>query len=424
MADRPKSMGSVIVASTLPMFMVSLNNLVVINALPAINWQLGASVVGLQWVINVYVLSFAGLLLTGAALGDRYGRRRVFIASTLVFIAGSIGCALSRSIMDLVYFRVLQGVGAAAVFPLSLTLVAGTVPEHRRGAAVGLWGGLNGLGVALGPMIGGAITQAFGWPWIFWLNVPFGLLGIRLVMRAIDDDVAGRKGDKPRTIDLPGVVLASAAVTLAVWGIVQASVLGWIASQVLGAFAISTVLAMLFVFWERRARNPLLPLRFYRIRTFVLSNLVSLAMFFGVFGSIFFLVQYMQGPMGFSPFAAGVRTLPWTAMPMVVAPVAGLIADRVGGARLIAIGMFLTAVALAWIAVIARIDLTYGRMVPALVLAGIGMGLMLAPTAVLVLNSVTVAEHGKASGANTTIREVGGALGVAVLTTVFRSSVS
>ncbi|WP_199191214.1 MFS transporter [Amycolatopsis sp. CA-126428] len=406
--------GWVIIASSVPMFLVSLNNLVVTNALPAIGTSLGISrVTDLQWVVNGYILAFAGLLLTGAALGDRYGRRAVFAGALVVFAVGSAGCALAPDAGLLVAARAVQGMGAAAVQPLSLTLVAGAVPAAKRSVAIGLWGGVNGLGVALGPLVGGAITEGLAWQWVFWINVPIALAAIPLV-RAVLPESRGRD----RGLDLPGMLLATAAVTAAVVGIVRASANGWSSPFILGCFAAAVVLGVVFIRWERRAPAPLLPLRFYRVRAFVLSNVVSLAMFFGVFGSIFLLVQYYQGPLGYSPLASGLRTLPWTAMPMLVAPIAGAIVERVGGSRLMALGLLMQGAALVWIAAIARIDLPYGELVPPLVIAGVGMGLVFAPTMTVVLSSVREEEYGKASGANNTIREVGGALGVAVLSTV------
>jgi EmrB/QacA subfamily drug resistance transporter len=408
--------GWAIVAASVPMFMVSLNNLVVTNTLPQIADEFGADVEQLGWVINAYVLAFAGLLLTGAALGDRFGRRRVFLGSTVVFAVGSAACALAPSIGTLLAARVLQGVGAAAVLPLSLTLLASAVPERKRSLAIGVWGGINGLGVALGPLVGGAVTDGLAWQWVFWLNIPVAVLAIPLVTWAVRESRGGAG-----TIDLLGMLLASAAVTSAVWAIVEVHDRGWTSAPILAAFGLAAVLLVAFVLWERVVRSPLLPLRFYRIRAFVLSNLASIAMFFGTFGSIFFLMQYLQGPLGYSALQAGLRTLPWTAMPMVVAPIAGAITDRVGGGRLMAAGLTLQAVALGWIAAIATVDLGYGSLVPPLVVAGIGMGLVFAPTSAVVLGSVRPDEYGKASGANNTVREVGGALGIAVLVTVFQN---
>lgn len=415
--SRRRGLAATIVASSIPMFLVALNNLVVTNALPEIGKDLDASLSELQWVVNAYVLAFAGLQLTAAALGDRLGRRRVFVGGILVFVAASAVCALAETIELLIAARVAQGIGAAAVFPLSLTLLAAGVPERKRNLAVGLWGAVSGTAVAVGPLVGGAVTEGLNWQWVFWVNVPIGLAGIGLVYWALGE---GRGNDKD--LDLLGMVLGGGAVTVAVWAIVEAEERGWGSPEILSAFGAAALLLALFVAWERRAPAPLLPLTFYRSRPFVLSNLVSLAMYFGVFGSIFLLVQYLQGPLGYSPLEAGVRTLPWTLMPMFLAPVAGLLTSRVGGGPLMALGLALQAGALAWIGVLADPGREYTALVPAMVVAGVGMGLTFAPNSATVLGAVGRHEHGKASGANSTIREVGGALGVAVLATVFQES--
>ncbi|MFD1147260.1 MFS transporter [Saccharothrix hoggarensis] len=411
---RRVGLGWAILASSVPMFVVALNNLVVTNALPQIAEDFSADQTTLQWVVNAYVLAFAGMLLTAAALGDRYGRRLVFLIGIAVFSLGSVACALADSSGSLIAARVVQGVGAAAILPLSLTILAAAVPEKMRSAAIGIWSGINGLGVALGPLVGGAVTEGLDWTWIFWVNLPVGAIAAPLVLWAISESRGADRG-----LDIPGVVLVTGLITSLVWGIVRAGDEGWTSPQILGAFGVALVLLVAFVLWERKAPNPLLPLRFYRIPNFVLSNVVSLSMYFGVFGSIFFLAQYLQGPLGFSPLEAGVRTLPWTAMPMIVAPLAGLITDKVGGGKLMALGLALQGVGLGWIATLATTTTPYGDLVPPMVIAGIGMGLVFAPTTAVVLGSVRPSEHGKASGANNTVREIGGALGIAVLTTVF-----
>ncbi len=410
-APRP---GPAILAAALPMFMASLNNLVVTNSLPLIGRDMAASETNLQWVVNGYVLAFAGLMLTGAALGDRFGRRRVFLWGIGVFALGSIACAFSPAVFLLIPARVLQGVGAAAMLPLSLTLVTASVPAERRGAAIGLWGGVNGLGVALGPLVGGLVANLFSWQGIFYINVAVALVAVPLLLRFVPES-RGRDSE----LDLLGMVLVTAAVVFLVLAIVRTSREGWTSSHVLVLFACVVVLLVLFLVWERRAPHPLLPLRFYRNRAFVLSNVVSLTMFFGMFGAIFLMTQYLQGPLDLSALTAGVWTLPWTASPMLLAPVAGMVAGRLGTGRLMAAGLAVQAGALAWLALVADVYVPYSRIVAALALAGIGMGLVLAPNALAVFGSVADDEHGKASGANNTLREIGGALGVAVSTSVF-----
>ncbi|MGW6916298.1 MFS transporter [Kitasatospora sp. NPDC054939] len=403
-----------IVACSLPMFMVALDNLVVTTALRTLAVDLNASTTDLQWFVNAYVLSFACLLLTGAALGDRFGRRRVFALGIVLFTVASVGCGLADSTGGLILARTVQGFGAAAVMPLSLTLLAAAVPERRRGLALGLWSAISGLAVAFGPVVGGAVVDGLAWQWIFWINVPVGLLAVPLVLRVLDESkVAGTR------LDLPGMLLATGGLVALVWGIVNGESKGWGSPAVLGAFAAAVALLAAFVLWERRAPHPLLPLSFYRIRSFVLCNVTSATMYFGVFGAIFLLSQYLQVAPARTPLHAGLLTLAWTLMPMVIAPLAGVITDRVGGGRLIALGLFLQGIALAWLNLVATADTPYARLVGAMVLGGVGMGFAFAPTAAVVLGAVRTEHQGKASGANTTVREIGGALGIAVLGTVF-----
>jgi EmrB/QacA subfamily drug resistance transporter len=396
------------------LFMVTLDNLVVTNALVSIREDLDASLEDLEWTVNAYTLSFAVFLLTGAALGDRLGRRRVFAVGVAIFTLASAAAALAPSTEALIAARGLQGLGAAAIAPLSLTLLSEEFAADRRGLALGIWSGVSGLGVALGPVVGGAVVEGFSWQWIFWLNVPIGLALVPAAMSAL------RESRGPNaTLDLPGVALASTGLLGVVFGIVRAQSLGWTSTTVVGSLAGGAVLLVGFVLWEARTSSPMLPMRFFRDRGFAATNGVSLAMFFGAFGAIFLLAQFFQVAQGYSPLEAGIRTLPWTAMPIFVAPVAGILSDRIGSRPLMAAGLALQAGALAWLAVTTEPDMAYATMVPAFVMAGTGMALVFAPAANAVLSSVRPEEAGQASGATNTIREIGGVLGVAVLSTVF-----
>jgi EmrB/QacA subfamily drug resistance transporter len=407
----------VVLATGVPVFMVSLDNLVTMVALPAIHEDTGAGVVGLQWVVNAYVVVYAGLLLTAVGLGDRLGRRGVFVAGIAGFTVASAACALADGSVELVAARAVQGAFAALVMPLSLTLLAAAVPDERRGLAVGLWSAVQGAGISAGPLVGGAVVAGLGWQWIFWLNVPVGLLAVPLALAVLP---TGR-GPDPE-LDLPGVLLAGGAVLVAVWAIVDAPAAGgWLSTTTLVRAGVAVLLTVLFILRERSTPAPLLPLRFYRIRAFTLTNLATAAMYFGVFGALFLLVQYLQIGFGLDPLQAGLRTLPWTLAPMVVAPLAGVVAGRIGGGRLMAIGMALQTIGLGWVAVIVEPGIPYAWLVPPLLLGGVGMGLVFAPTAAVVLSSVRPAESAKASGANATFREVGGALGIAALAGVFQA---
>jgi EmrB/QacA subfamily drug resistance transporter len=400
--------------TSLALFMVTLDNLVVTTALPVIRVDLHAGLSGLEWTVNAYTLTFAVLLLTGAALGDRFGRRRMFSLGLALFTVASAAAALAPSIGALDAARALQGVGGAIVMPLTLTILSAAVPAERRGLALGAWGGISGLAVAFGPLVGGAVVSGISWHWIFWLNVPLGLVLAPLAWRRLDES----HGPTTR-LDLPGLALASAGLFGVVWGLVRGNSLGWSSPEIVAALVAGALVLAAFVGWELRTEQPMLPMRFFRNRTFTLANVASLLMYFGMFGSIFLLAQFFQTVQHYSPFQAGLRILPWTAMPIVVAPIAGAFSDRVGGHRLMGLGLGLQAAGLAWLAAVIETGTSYGSVVLPFVLSGAGMALFFAPVANVVLGSVKPEEEGQASGANNAIRELGGVFGVAVLASIF-----
>ena len=396
------------------LFMVTLDNLVVTNALVSIREDLGATLEQLEWTVNAYTLSYAVFLLTAAALGDRLGRRMVFAVGLAIFTVSSAAAALAPSTEALIAARAVQGLGGAVITPLSLTLLSEAFAGEKRGLALGIWSGVSGLGVALGPVVGGAVVDGISWHWIFWLNVPIGIALVPVALALLTES----RGPN-RTLDLPGVALASSGLLGVVFGIVRAQALGWTSGTVLASMGAGLVLLAGFVAWELRAPAPMLPMRFFRNRAFAATNGASLAMFFGAFGSIFLLAQFFQVAQGYSPLEAGIRTLPWTAMPIFVAPVAGILSDRIGSRPLMAAGLSLQSLALAYLAFATAPDVAYGLLVPGFVMAGTGMALVFAPSANALLSSVRPSEAGQASGANNTIREIGGVLGVAVLASVF-----
>jgi EmrB/QacA subfamily drug resistance transporter len=400
--------------TSIALFMVTLDNLVVTTALPVIRTDLDADISGLEWTVNAYTLTFAVLLLTGAALGDRFGRRRMFAIGLGIFTAASAAAAVAPSIEALNVARAVQGLGGAIVMPLTLTILSAAVPAERRGVALGAWGGISGLAVALGPLVGGAVVSGISWHWIFWLNVPIGLVLVPLALRRLKETYGPAK-----RFDLPGLGLASAGLFVIVWGLVRGNEIGWASPEIAGSLAAGAILTAAFVAWELRAPAPMLPMRFFRSRTFALASTASLLMSFGMFGSIFLLAQFFQTAQGYSPFQAGLRILPWTAMPMIVAPIAGALSDRIGGQKLIGAGLALQALGLAWIAAVSSAGVAYADLIVPFTISGIGMGLFFAPIANVVLSAVRREEEGQASGANSAIRELGGVLGVAVLASVF-----
>jgi EmrB/QacA subfamily drug resistance transporter len=400
--------------TSIALFMVTLDNLVVTTALPVIRTDLDAGIEGLEWTVNAYTLTFAVLLLTGAALGDRFGRRRVFALGLGVFTAASAAAALAPSIEVLNVARAVQGLGGAIVMPLTLTILSAAVPAERRGLALGAWGGISGLAVAFGPLVGGAVVSGISWHWIFWLNVPIGLALVPLALTRLAESYGPRQ-----RFDLAGLALASAGLFGIVWGIVRAGSLGWTSPQIVGSLVAGSLLTAAFVAWELRTPHPMLPMSFFRDRTFALANTASLLMSFGMFGSIFLLAQFFQTAQGYTPFQSGLRILPWTAMPMIVAPIAGALSDRIGGHKLMGTGLALQALGLAWLAAVSTAGVSYAELVVPFTISGIGMGLFFAPVANVVLSSVRPDQEGQASGANSAIRELGGVFGVAVLASVF-----
>ncbi|MHB8325483.1 MAG: DHA2 family efflux MFS transporter permease subunit [Candidatus Dormibacteria bacterium] len=396
------------------LFMVTLDNLVVTIALPSIRRALGASIGSLEWTVNAYTLTFAVLLVTGAALGDRFGRRKMFVAGLALFTVASAAAALAPTVSTLIAARAVQGAGAAMVLPLTLTLLSEAFPAGRRGLALGIWGGISGLGVALGPVLGGAVVSGLSWHWIFWLNVPVGLVVAPLALARL----AESRGPN-RSLDLVGLALASLGLFGIVYAVVRANALGWGSLTVEGLLAGGAVLVAGFVTWELHTAAPMLPMRFFRSRAFAATNAAALAMYFGMFGSIFLLAQFFQTAQHFSALQAGLRTLPWTGMPMLVAPLGGVLSDRIGSRPLMAAGLALQAIALGWIGMAVGVGTPYSSLIAPFALAGIGMALVFAPAANAVLASVRPHEAGQASGAMNAIREIGGVLGVAVLATVF-----
>jgi len=411
---RRRAFGLVVAAASVPMFMATLDNLVMTNALPVLHAQLGASVEELQWFVNAYTLAFASAILVASALGDRFGRRTVFAIGIAAFGIGSILAALSTDPAQLIGARALQGLGAAGVMPLSLALLSGGVAPERRPLAIGLWGGISGLGVAVGPLVGGAVMEGWNWQSIFWINVPVAIVAIPFALFALNNDF----GAKAR-IDVVGAVLAALGVLALVHAIVRGNDDGWSSLGVIAEIAAGAALLIAFVLWQRRAKAPLVPLRLFGDRSFSITNVVGFGFTFGTFGAVFILIQYLQVVQGSTPLEAALQTTPWTLAPMFVAPLAGIFAPRVGTRILMLSGLLLQGVGLGWIGLIMSADLDYAALVAPFIMAGVGMGLVFAPSATALLATLGVLDHAKASGVNSTVREIGIALGTAVMTAIF-----
>ncbi len=406
-----------IVITGLALFMASLDNLVVSTALPVIRVNLHAGLSGLEWTVNAYTLTFAVLLLSAAALGERFGRRRIFVLGIALFTVASAAAALSPNIAMLIATRAVQGAGGAMIMPLSLTLLSSAVTPERRNAALGIWGAIGGTAVAFGPLVGGAVTTGWAWQYIFWLNVPIGLVLVPLAWWKLRES----HGAASR-LDLAGVALVSTGLFGVVFGLVRGNAHGWTSDGVLGSFAIGVAALAGFIWWELRSDHPMLDVRLFTNRAFAAVNVTAMLFSFGMFGSIFFLSQFLQTVQGYSPLSAGLRVLPWTGMAMLLAPIVGLMAERWGGKVLVVTGLVLQSTGLFWLVAITNPTTPYLDMVPAFVVAGVGMTLFFVPLASLVLGSVPAALEGVASGTNSAFRELGGVLGIAVLGAVFSSS--
>jgi EmrB/QacA subfamily drug resistance transporter len=414
----------VLALTSVAFFMVSLDALVVVTALPAIHRSIGGAIGTLEWAVNAYALTFAAGIITAAALGERLGRRRVYVFGLVVFTLASAACAIAPNASLLIAARAVQGLGAAAVTPLALTILAAAFPVERRGAVVGIFGGISGLAVAGGPLVGGAVTQGLDWHWIFWINVPFGVCAVVGSLLFLPGGrpagAAGGPGAGRARLDVPGAVLAAGGTALLTWGLVRAGGSGF--GDSLGLAGLLGGLAVLagFVAWERRAASPMLPLRLFRVRAFAAANVTGFMSFAAIMSAAFLTAQYFQLGLGYSPLTAGLRLLPWTATPMIVAPVAGALADRVGTRPLLVVGLSLQAGGLAWVALLASAGAGgYGRYVVPFVIAGVGISMSIPTVPTAALSAVSPADVGQASGVNNTMQRFGAAFGIALVSAIF-----
>jgi EmrB/QacA subfamily drug resistance transporter len=404
----------VLALASIASFMAALDSLVVTTALSTIRRDLSASIETLQWTVNAYNLSFAVLLLTGAAVGDRIGRRRMFAAGLGLFVVASALCAMAGSAGWLIAGRALQGAGAALLVPLAMALLSAAFPREQRAKALGIFGGVTGLALIIGPIVGGVIAEGFAWQWIFWINVPIGLVAIAFVLVRIPESYGPNAA-----LDIGGLILVTGAAFGTVWGLMRANNAGWTDPEVVTTLAAGLLLAIAFVAFELRARAPMLPMRFFRARAFASGIAASFLFYASMYGVLFFIAQFLQTAQGFGPLGAGLRMVPWTATLFVFAPLGGRLVSRLGERQLVVGGLLLQAAGMAWIALIAAPDVAYIRLVAPMILAGAGVSLAMPATQNAVMGSVAAAEVGKASGAFNMFRFLGGAFGIAILVAVF-----
>lgn len=395
-------------------FMVALDSLVITTALSTIRVDLGASLPALEWTLNAYMLSFAVLVITASELGDRLGRKRLFTAGIALFTAASVGCALAPTVGWLITARIAQGVAEAMVLPLALSLLSAAYPPEGRARALGIFSGVTGLAVLGGPVIGGLITEGLDWRWVFWLNVPIGMVLIPLVRRHMPEST----GPSAR-LDATGIVLVTGASLALMWGPVRGGDIGWFSRESLMTLLTGAMLTVAFVLWERRAAVPMLPTRLFRSRAFSLGNTASFFLYASLFGTLFFLAQFFQIAQGHGPLGAGLRLLPWTATLFITAPIAGALMNRTGERPLIAIGLFLQAIGMARIASIASPEIAYINLVPPLIVAGVGVSMAMPAVQNMILGAVEPGETGKASGTFNMLRQFGAAAGIAILAAAF-----
>jgi EmrB/QacA subfamily drug resistance transporter len=394
------------------LFMPILDNLVVNVALPTIQRKLGAGVSGLQWIIDAYTLTFASFMLTGGALGDLYGRKRFFMGGLALFTLGSLMCGLSGSTGQLVGFRAVQGLGAAMLLPGSLSIITATFHGRERGAAIGIWAAVSGLAIAIGPVVGGFLVEHVSWQSIFFVNVPVGLIGLTMtyfVVRESKDPTTSRR------LDPPGLVTGTAGLFFLVYALIEGNAKGWTDGLILGAFALSAILLGLFFYIESHRSSPMLPLSFFRIPTFAAANVVAAAVFFAMFGSVFFLALYLQNVRGYSPVGAGLRLFAFSVVILFVAPVAGRLSDKYGSRWFMTFGPLLAAVGLT-LMLRTQVDSSYLTvLLPSFLVLAAGMAMTMAPMTAAVMASVELRHAGVASAATNTSREIGGVFGIALL---------
>ena len=420
MTDIPtqhRRLGWVMGLTSTAYFMVVLDALVVTTALPRMQRDLHVGLSALQWTVNAYGISFAAGIITAAALGDRFGRRRVFNGGLVLFTLASAACAITPNVAELIVARTVQGLGAAAVLPLSLTILTTAFAPEKRGMIVGVYGGLAGLAVALGPIVGGAITETIDWHWIFWINVPIGLTAVLVGQRLLPESYGASE-----RLDLSGVVLVTAGVVGIVWALTRAGDAGWGSAEVVASLIAGSLLLAAFTWWEHRAAAPLVPLRLFASRDFAIGNLTTYFLHGATFAAAFFVTQEFQFARGYSPLGTGLRLLPFFATPMFVAPLAGALSDRIGRRPIMLVGLVLQSLGFIWVAARGSLATSWAELVVALLVAGIGLSMALPTVPATVLDAVAPEEMGKAAGVNYMFQRFGTVFALAIASAVFSGS--
>jgi EmrB/QacA subfamily drug resistance transporter len=392
------------------LFMIMLDNTVVNVALPAIKADLRMSTAELEWTVAAYALTFASLLLTGGKLGDLLGRRLIFTIGLAVFTLSSLACGLSSSAPELISARAVQGVGAALMMPATLSIISATFAARERGMAIGIWAGVSAMALAIGPLLGGIITEHISWNWIFYVNVPIGVAGVIAALTVVPES---KDTSHEQRLDLPGLLTSGIGLLALVYALIEGHEYGWTSARIVGLFLVAAVALVGFVLLERHQRLPMLDLSLFRNGTFLGANIVAILVTLAMFGIFVFFPIYMQTFRGWSPIQAGAALLPWTLMVVVFAPIAGKLSDRVGSRWLMAGGMTVVAACCLLLSTV-TLHSTFWHMLPAFLLGGLGMSFVMTPMSAAAMGAAPVAKAGVASGVLNTFRQVGVALGIAI----------
>jgi EmrB/QacA subfamily drug resistance transporter len=401
------------------LFMIMLDNTVVNVALPSIQRDLAIGLSELQWIVTGYALTFAALMLTGGKLADHYGRRLIFVVGLTIFTLASLGCGLAESGDALIAARVVQGAGAALMNPATLSIISATFPPEQRGTAIGIWAGVSALALAIGPLVGGLITEHLDWSWIFFVNVPVGVVAVAASFLVIEES---RDTSEERTLDLPGQLTGGLGLFALTYALIEANNYGWTSGRILGAFGVAAAGLLLFVWLERVQRVPMLDLGLFRNGTFAGANSVILLVALAMFGVFFFVSLYMQNILGFSAVKTGAAFLPMTVLIILIAPLAGRATDRIGSRSLMTVGMVLVALQLLYFSRLG-VDETFVDLLPGLLVGGLGMALVMTPSAAAAVRSVPVEKAGVGSAVLNACRQVGGSMGIALIGAIIAAEI-